>query len=341
MKSSRFTYSLKVIYLAALALFFPLSTHLQAKTPAMLVTTELHYLNVDRFNPGSFKAEMAMEFRWNPKELPNFEFEPFVILNNIGEVSQQITLLPPRPSDGYVGALLLLRGTFQSNNDFAAYPFNHSRFSIVVRKLRDDFDLLEVKRPASGSPHDEKPLSYNFSVKDTGFAAGKYVVMWHSEKDFDKIQGVPSICYYVDTEHKPQRSIVMVILPLLLIWGITYSSQWWKDESASSRAIMASLFSAITLTFSAVNLQPDVSYFTAMNWAFAAYYLNFIALGTLTVIAFRANKRGDAVSFRRYRKIGRMLGVILLIGSALAIAGWIKYKRDLPPPMWLFHASVK
>jgi len=102
---------------------------------------------------------------------------------------------------------------------------------------------------------------------------------------------------------------------------------------------MASLFSVITLTFSALNLQPDVSYFTAMNWAFAAYYLNLLALGTLTVMACRENKRGDAVSFRFHRRIGRILGIILLIGSTLAIAVWVYHKRNLPAQPWLFHIS--
>jgi len=307
----------------------------------MLVKTELHSLNVDRLNPGSFKAEMAMEFRWDPKELPNFDFDEFVILNNVGEVYQQTTILPPRLSDGYVGALLLLRGTFESANDYAAYPFNHSRFSIVARKLRGDFHLVEGKGSGVGISQNVKPLSYNFTVKKMGFLSGEYVPMWNSDKDFDKVQGVPSICYYIETEHKPQRSLLMIFLPLLLIWGITYSSQWWKDESASSRAIMASLFSVITLTFSAINLQPDVSYITAMNWAFAAFYLNLLVLGTLTVLAFRENKRGDVVSFRFHRRIGRTLGIFLIIGSTLVIVGWIHHKRNLPQPPWLFHASVE
>jgi hypothetical protein len=340
MKHSRLKCSIQAVFLAMLALASLLSTHLRAETPAMLVKTELHSLTVDRLNPGSFKAEMAMEFRWNPKELPNFDFDPFVFLNSIGEVYQQTTLLPPRRSDGYVGALLLLRGSFACANDFAAYPFNHSRFSIVARKLRGDFHLVEEEKGAGvGIYQNVKPLSYNFTVKKTGFLTGEYVPMWHSDKDFDKIQGVPSICYFIDTEHKPQRSLLMIFLPLLLIWGITYTSQWWKDESASSRAIMASLFSVITLTFSAVNLQPDVSYFTAMNWAFAAYYLNLLTLGTLTVMAFRENKRGDVVSFRFHRRIGRILGIILLIVSTLAIAEWVHHKRNLPQPPWLFHAA--
>ena len=104
---------------------------------------------------------------------------------------------------------------------------------------------------------------------------------------------------------------------------------------------MASLFSVITLTFSAINLQPDVSYVTAMNWAFAAYYVNLLALGTLTVLAFRENKRGDVLSFRFHRRIGRILGIILLIGSTLAIAEWVHHKRNLAQPPWLFHASVE
>jgi hypothetical protein len=316
-----------------------LACHLNAATPLMQVSTELHSLSVNRQNPGNFSAEMAMKFRWNPKELPDFHFDEFVFENNVGEVYQQVTLLPSRSSDGFVGALLLIRGTFESSNDFAAYPFNRSRFCIVARKLRQDFQLVDGRDSGVGISQNVKPLSYNFTVNGTGFLKGDYVSVWSSNKDFDKVQGIPSISYFIDTEHKPKRSLLMIFLPLLLIWGITYSSQWWKDESASSRAIMASLFSVITLTFSAINLQPDVSYFTAMNWAFAAYYLNLLVLGTLTVLAFRANKRGDTATFRLWRRMGRVFGVILLIGSTLAIAEWVHHKRNLPAQPWLFHLS--
>ena len=165
--------------------------------------------------------------------------------------------------------------------------------------------------------------------------------MWNGSPELNKVQGIPAISYYIETEHRSQRILLMIFLPLLLIWGITYSSQWWKEESASSRAIMASLFSVVTLNYSAINLQPDVSYFTTMNWAFAAYYLNLIALGTLTVLAFRENKRGDTVSFRFYRRIGRILGIVILVVSTLAIGLWVIHKRNLPPQPWLFRASAE
>lgn len=327
--------------LGFLSLLVLLQPDLRAVVPKMFVTSELHSLDFDRSHLGSFQAEMAMEFRWNPKELPNFNFDEFVFLNNIGEIYQQITLLPARPSDGYVGALLLLRGCFASANDFAAYPFNHANFCVVARKLSQDFQLVEKKHSGVGISNNQKPLSYNLKIAKMGFLKGEYVTMWNGGTELNKVQSIPAISYYIETEHRPQRSLLMIFMPLLLIWGITYSSQWWKEESASSRAIMASLFSVVTLNYSAINLQPDVSYFTTMNWAFAAYYLNLIALGTLTVLAFRENKRGDVVSFRVHRRIGRILGIVILVISTLATGVWVIHKRHLPPQPWLFHTSTE
>lgn len=323
------------------SLFVLLQPDLRADVPKMFVTSELHSLDFDRSHLGSFQAEMAMEFRWNPKELPNFTFDDFVFLNNIGEVYQRITPLPARPSDGYVGALLLLRGCFESENDFAAYPFNHATFCVVARKLRQDFQLVETKHTGVGISDNQKPMAYNFDIAKMGFVSGEYVTMWNGSPELNKVQGIPAISYYIETEHRPQRSLLMIFMPLLLIWGITYSSQWWKEESASSRAIMASLFSVVTLNYSAINLQPDVSYFTTMNWAFAAYYLNLMVLATLTVLAFRENKRGDTVSFRFHRRIGRILGIVILAISTLVIGLWVIHKRNLPPQPWLFHASAQ
>lgn len=341
MKFGIFRLCFPVVVAGLLSLLFLLQADLRADVPKMLVTSELHSLTFDRTHLGSFEAEMAMEFRWDPQELPNFNFDEFVFLNNIGEVYQQITPLPARSSDGYVGALLLLRGRFASANDFAAYPFNHANFCVVARKLRQDFQLVEKEHSGVGISKNQRPISYNFNIAKMGFVKGEYVTMWNGSPELNKVQGIPAISYYIETEHRSQRILLMIFLPLLLIWGITYSSQWWKEESASSRAIMASLFSVVALNYSAINLQPDVSYFTTMNWAFAAYYLNLIALGTLTVLAFRDNKRGDTVSFRFYRRIGRILGIVILVVSTLAIGLWVIHKRNLPPQPWLFRASAE
>jgi hypothetical protein len=184
-------------------------------------------------------------------------------------------------------------------------------------------------------------MSYNFNISKMGFVKGECVTMWNGGTELNRVQSIPAISYYIETEHRSQRSLLMIFMPLLLIWGITYSSQWWKEESASSRAIMASLFSVVTLNYSAINLQPDVSYLTTMYWAFAAYYLNLIGLGTLTVLAFRENKRGNAVSFRFHRRIGRILSIVILVVSTLAIGMWVIHKRNLPPQPWLFHASAE
>ena len=332
-------FSLLVSGLLAFIVF--LQADLRADVPKMLVTSELHSLTFDRTRLGSFQTEMAMEFRWDSKELPNFKFDDFAFLNNIGEVYQRITLLPARPSDGYVGALLLLRGCFESVNDFAAYPFNHAKFCVVARKLRQDFQLVEKKHLGVGLANNQKPMSYNFNIVKMGFVNGEYMTMWNGSSELNNAQAIPAISYYIETEHRPQRSLLMILLPLLLIWGVTYSSQWWKEESASSRAIMASLFSVVTLNYSAINLQPDVSYLTTMNWAFAAYYLNLLTIGTLTVLAFRENKRGNAVSFRFYRRTGRILSIVILVVSTLAIGLWVIHKRNLPPQPWLFHASAE
>ena len=212
---------------------------------------------------------------------------------------------------------------------------------MVARKLRQDFELVEKKHLGVGLANNQKPMSYNFNIVKMGFVNGDYMTMWNGSSELNKVQAIPAISYYIETEHRPQRSLLMILLPLLLIWGVTYSSQWWKEESASSRAIMASLFSVVTLNYSAINLQPDVSYFTTMNWAFAAYYLNLLIIGTLTVLAFRENKRGNAVSFRFYRRTGRILGIVILVVSTLAIGLWVIHKRNLPPQPWLFHASAE
>ena len=105
---------------------------------------------------------------------------------------------------------------------------------MVARKLRQDFELVEKKHLGVGLANNQKPMSYNFNIVKMGFVNGDYMTMWNGSSELNKVQAIPAISYYIETEHRPQRSLLMILLPLLLIWGVTYSSQWWKEESASS-----------------------------------------------------------------------------------------------------------
>jgi hypothetical protein len=118
-----------------------------------------------------------------------------------------------------------------------------------------------------------------------------------------------------------------VLLPLLTIWGVSYSSQWWKEESAASRGVMASLFAATAVAIASTNLAPNVSCPTAVILAFCCYYISLMVLGVLTVMAFREKMRSNPDEFRRVRMIGRILGPVMLVGSVIFLCLWIMANR--------------
>ena len=312
------------------------------EAPKVLLTHETQVIWMDRNDPQSFRVSIVLVFSWNPKEMPGFNITSLDFLNRASAVDQRIERLPVRPSDGLVGVLIAARGVFECSNDFSAYPFNIARFPVI-------FAVPEYKgRPVNivnaDIPYRHSPEQFceadGFIIKSSQLMQGNYYEMWSEQILGERSGDVFATGVIMDAEHRPARTFLMVFIPLLLIWGVVYSSLWWKEESACSRAIMASLFAATALAFSSINLQPNVSYLTTATLAFSLLYLNLATIGFFTVHSFRANKRGEAEGYRKWREIGRIVGGLLLILSVALLAIWVIYFRSQPLLDW-FNESRK
>jgi hypothetical protein len=318
------------------------SLHPSPESPKVYVTHETQVIWLDRNDPQAFRISLVLVFSWNPKELPGFDITSLDFLNRAYVVDQRIEKLPPRLSDGFVGVLVAARGVFECSNDFTAYPFNIARFPVIFRV--SEYKGKPVNLVNSDIPYRHAPEQFceadGFIIKSAQLMEGNYYETWA-----DQIQGTSNGDVYaagviIDAEHRPSRTFLMVFIPLLLIWGVVYSSLWWKEESACSRAIMASLFAATALAFSSINLQPNVSYITSATVAFTLLYLNLASIGVFTVLASRAHKVGQMENYRRWREVGRIVAGLLLTLSLLLIICWVIHFRGQPLLDW-FNESRK
>jgi len=304
--------------------------------PKVLLTHETQVLTLDRNDPQLFRASIVLVFCWNPKEMPGFDITTLDFLNRASSVDQRIERLPPRPSDGMVGVLIAVRGIFESSNDFSAHPFNIARFPVIFAV--PEYSGVPINLVNADIPYRHSPEQFcsadGFIIESSQLLHGNYYEMWSEQILGEKSGDVFAAGVIIDAEHRPTRTFLMVFLPLMLIWGVVYSSLWWKEESACSRAIMASLFASTALAFSSISLQPNVSYLTTGTLAFSLLYLNLAVIGFFTVLSFRANKRGEAEGYRKWREVGRIAGSVLLILSVALITAWVLYFRSQPLLDW-------
>jgi hypothetical protein len=328
--------------LRLIPLWMILITNLLANSEAssepakILMTYEIHTLRIEREDPQVFRAVAVFVFTWNPAQVPGFGIEKLHFLNRASDLDQRAIPLTPRLSDGMTGVLISVRGLFDASNDFAAYPFHKVRLPLIFELPKYKGTPVKLVDAEIAYRHSPQAVveSDSYVISKMEAQQGPYFEIWSKSENLEKFSDINALAVVVDAEHRPTRSLIMVFVPLLLICGIVYSSLWWKEESAASRAIMASLFSATALAFSSINLQPNVSYPTGATLAFTVLYVEIAALGLFSLLAFRANKRGDAVAFRKFRAIGRWFGIVLLLAGCTALGAWLFHHRSKPLHDW-------
>ncbi len=308
--------------------------------PVVQMTFEIHSLRVEREDPQVFRANAVFVFTWNSADLPGFEINQLNFLNRASDLDLRAIPLSPISPDGMRGVIVMVRGGFDATNDFSAYPFNRVRLPIIFELPKYRGVPVSIIDAEIAHRHSPPALweSDSYSIDKVDLRIGPYFEVWSMDHSLSGFSDIEALGLFIDASHRPARSLIMVFIPLVLILGAVYSSLWWKEESTSSRAVMASLFAATALAFSSINLQPNVSYPTGNILAFTLLYLNIAIVGLPSLIAFRAAKRGDREKFRKIRIAARWAGLLFIAIGSSAWVLWIADHRSKPLHDW-FHDS--
>lgn len=293
--------------------------------PVVHISQEVHDLELDRETPKYVLVAGHITFRWKVTELPGFGVSRLDFLNNTTPVDQEVV---ENSIDGGLATVsVAFRGKFECHNNFSAYPFNMPRVPVIFKRPAGNyvFHAPDLSRRDLQNV-DSLSSSDSYSIIGRSFLEGTFYKSLGYGRESSS-RDIRAVGLYLDARHKPLRTIILILLPLLAIWGVSYSSQWWKEESASSRGVMASLFAAAAVAVASTNLAPNVSCPTAVILAFCCYYISLIILGVLTVMAFREKTRAHPDEFRTIRRIGRILGPAMLLVSVVFLALWVQGNR--------------
>jgi hypothetical protein len=304
--------------------------------PVVQISQEVHDLELNRESPKYVLVAGYLTFMWKSKELPGLEINRLDFLNNTETVEQSVE--ENALYGGYTSITISFRGKFECHNNFSAYPFNKSRIPIVFKRPPGNYTLqAHLLTQNALRTMDQLPQSDSYTITAREFLEGNFYKGNGSHESRGGLSdgGIRALGLFLDVEHKPVRTLILVLLPLLTIWGVSYSSQWWKEESAASRGVMASLFAATAVAIASTNLAPNVSCPTAVILAFCCYYISLIVLGVLTVMAFREKTRAHPEEFRRVRMFGRMIGPIMLVVSLVFLTVWVLANRHPDRFEWL------
>lgn len=309
----------------------------QPSLPVVEISQEVHDLTVVRETPKNVHVAGSITFDWKDREMPGFKLAELDFLNAVGPVDQKIEFSHSERGRSTVN--IAFRGTFECHNNFSAYPFNVVRIPVIFKRPPGNYQLVSPRATkAYLQGLDALSPSDSYTVLARHFRQG-FTYRVHASEEGSSPGDIMAVGLYLDASHKPLRTMALVLIPLIAIWGISYSSQWWKEESAASRGIMASLFAATAVAIASTNLAPDVSCPTMVILSFFCYYLNLLVFGFLSVRAMRQRMRSQADGFRRTRRIGRILGPLMLAASVLFLSLWVALNRMPDHYGWLVNAS--
>jgi hypothetical protein len=309
--------------------------------PIIQIKQEIHDLELNRESPKYVLVAGHLTFQWKSAELPGFSLSHLDFLNNTEPVEQAVE--ESTIEGGFSTVTVSFRGRFECHNNFSAYPFNRPRIPVIFKKPTGNYALQAHSLSRTVLQEmDQLPQSDSYSIVDRKFVEGDFYKGHghHGSHGTISTGDIRALGLYLDVEHKPLRTLILVLLPLLTIWGVSYSSQWWKEESAASRGVMASLFAATAVAIASTNLAPNVSCPTAVILAFCCYYISLMVLIILTVMAFREKMRSHPDEFRKVRMIGRVIGPVMLIVSLIFLSLWVMANRHPRYFEWLGNPVV-
>jgi hypothetical protein len=313
---------LPLVFLLLTALLLPAAEN---SLPVVHISQEVHDLELDRESPKYVLVAGHITFRWKVTQLPGFGISRLDFLNNTSAVEQAVVENSANGDNATVS--VAFRGKFECHNNFSAYPFNTPRVSVIFKRPAGKYVFHAPDLSKRDLQYmDSLSSSDSYTISGRSFLEGTFYKSLGSARESSS-GDIHAVGLYLDTTHKPLRTVILILLPLLAIWGVSYSSQWWKEESASSRGVMASLFAATAVAIASTNLAPNVSCPTAVILAFCCYYISLIVLGVLTVMAFREKTRSHPEEFRTIRRIGRILGPGMLLVSVVFLALWVRGNR--------------
>ena len=181
-------------------------------------------------------------------------------------------------------------GIFEIKNKFNLTSFPFDRQKIIISMVdSDDFDevlLVPVDTNYKMIDHNKKNLKIpGWNIIDVKFNMGNNL-------DFNGLV-LSQASIELDIERQSFYYIFKIILPIILILIICWSSVWLDPKEVESKLTISivCLLSLIAYNFVIDNELPKLEYLTIMDWIILLSYLFAAAPNMLAIISFQIDKK--------------------------------------------------
>ena len=284
------------------------------------VLTLSWYDERQRFDPvEEGTSEKVYQGDYQFSELATGWWPQLVLRNESGHYERQGVVLRILP-DGNITYVEELQAVAEVPMDLRQIPFDRQRFEVVFEVL--GFDASEVLLAADPD--------------ETGASDGISVTQWRMESltAEDRIYRakftsgredlVSAVAFEFPIDRNSGFLLQMIVLPLLILVGLSWSVFWMDAESLGDRMAISFVGILTVVAFQIVvsDMLPRIPYFTILSTFLLISYLTLVAGVIVNLTVGAIDRRGDQALGNRIDRTCRWL---FPLGYASTIALMVGY----------------
>ena len=264
-------------------------------------------------------AEKVYQGDYQFSELATGWWPQLVLRNESGHYDRQGVVLRILP-DGNVTYVEELQAVAEVHMDLRRIPFDRQRFEVVFEVL--GFDASEVLLTADPD--------------ETGASDGLSVTQWRMESltaedrtyqatfNSGREELVSAVAFEFPVDRNSGFLLRMIVLPLLILVGLSWSVFWMDAESLGDRMAISFVGILTVVAFQIVvsDMLPRIPYFTILSTFLLISYLTLVAGVIVNLRVGALDRQGDRAVGNRLDMTCRWL---FPLGYLSAIALMVAY----------------
>lgn len=283
----------------------------------------LHELNISPSNRDNHcYVRGQIEYIWSSEQHPDFSPDDVEIFNAAEDVLKKPianTLKFDPALQDFEVRTYLINGNFYAYNNFVDFPFDKHEIGIVFytpERIREHIrfnttpELIRYRVLFPALMHGWKADKFGFYAGSESYLHSKPAALEGEESAFCAV--------VIDVSRSYSDSLVRILIPIFIIWGLSFLGFFWKDSSPASRFGSSAMIAAVAYSLGIKNFIPYANYILAVNYLVLGLYL-CIGINTAMVTwSFHAKGLGNVEKAEKIRRSGVMLGIACAAIVAIA-----------------------
>jgi hypothetical protein len=264
-------------------------------------------------------SEKVYQGDYQFSELATGWWPQLVLRNESGHYERQGVVLRILP-DGNITYVEEMQAVAEVPMDLHRIPFDRQRFEVVFEVL--GFDASEVLLAA-----DPDRTGGSSSVSVTQWRLEALTAedrIYQSKFTSGREELVSAVAFEFPIDRSPGFLLQVILLPLLILVGLSWSVFWMDAESLGDRMSISFVGILTVVAFQIVvsDMLPRIAYFTILSSFLLINYLTLVAGVIVNLRVGLLDRRGDRAVGNRLDRICRWL---FPLGYAAAIVLMVAY----------------